>query len=60
MRELIAFIQDNKGLLALASGWAVREAHIWWPRIVSAWPYLQSNGGVVGIWKQFWVGKKQT
>ena len=36
---------------------AVHFAHLAWPKILAAWPYLEANGGIKGIWKTLWNGK---
>ena len=45
--QLVADIEANKGALAVAAAWVVRE-----------YPFITSEGGLFGIIKNFVVGKK--
>ena len=36
--------------------WTVREAHIWWPKLVAIYPYLRDNGGAWRIVANCFVG----
>ena len=56
LSSLLAYLQSHPGMVSLAAAWAVREAHLWWPRLVSIYPYCRDNGGMVGIVRQLMFG----
>ena len=55
--QLQEFLITHQAAVTLAAAWLTREAHVWWPRLVSIYPYCRDNGGIIGIAKNFLSGK---
>ena len=55
--QTITSILPYKGYIALALGWF---SHIYIPYLVRTYPYVSTNGGVLGIARAYLFGKKNS
>lgn len=60
MKDLIDFAIEHQAAATVAGAWMLREIHICWPALVQIYPYLRDNGGIVGVIRNFLVGKTTT
>ena len=50
---LINTVVENKGYIALASGWLL---HVYVPHLKRVYPFISTNGGILGLVRRFLLG----
>ena len=59
MEILLTFITQHWGTISVAAGWII---HTWLPElkatVKSIYPFVSTHGGIWGVTKTFFVGKK--
>lgn len=58
METLLNFAVAHKAAAMVAGAWLVRETPALWGQLVKIYPYCADNGGVGGILRNFFVGRK--
>lgn len=56
IQSIIDSLAPYKGEILIGVGWFV---HVFWPKIVSVYPWLKNNGGVLGVIKTFVLGDRE-
>lgn len=58
LNDISQFVATHESTMMVMAAWASREWHQLWPTLKNAFPYIRENGGVWGLFKEFWVGKE--